>query len=309
MEIVYKPPTPIDVDSLSSLIHERRMGLNLSRREFAEMIGVVETTVRNWESDRTSPSRNDIVRMREGMRVAEEEREVLNLLLRTAGYPLLGECKEDYSGVKEQHGMSEGPAKTTEIIHKVVLPYLDEIKFSYLADRDTVEFVTPYRGTRYIVKVVDHETPDPSLSIAFMHIVRLDSMCEADALRICNYMNTKIKGKFLMFNDDRDLHYLLDVPLQSDSGPEAFKDGFEWALISAATFHEPLMKVRWAGADFEEALNSKQSGDLEEESKQSKTLDPDSSFDDYDKEKRMKTIQIARGGDNPGSQQLQDSVV
>ena len=258
---------PDVTNDLSLLVLERRKQLNLSRRAFAELVDVVETTVRNWESGRTKPSRNDIVRMREDRTVKNEEREVLNLLLSTAGYPILGEVKEDYSGVKGQHSMS----KTTELIQKVVLPFLDEDEFNYIANGDTVYFNFSYGGIWLGVKVRDHKTPVPLLSIYFTNIVRLDSdsVSEVDALRICNYMNglETTKGKFVMWN--RDLLYILDVPIQSNSGPQAFKDGFGWAFTSVMMFHKALMQFRWAGIDFVEALkaslNSEQSEESEDE--------------------------------------------
>lgn len=102
--------------TLGEFIRRRRIEKNLLAKELADLIGVTEDTVLNWEKDRTNPSQRLILILKERMNISpfdlieydvailEKQKSIINLI-RELGSITRAECQE-LLGLRQQYAQN-----------------------------------------------------------------------------------------------------------------------------------------------------------------------------------------------------------
>ncbi len=141
----------------------------------------------------------------------------------------------------------------TELLERIVIPYLKQEDFKFDVDDDKIRFSFTSSGIRFSIVVIDMENHDPLFRIIADGIVRFDRKQRSAALRLTNLLNGKIIGKFVL-TDELYMVYALETCVQKTCGPEAFKDALEYAVIPVVRYYPAIMRVRWANMPIRMAM-------------------------------------------------------
>ena len=131
------------------------------------------------------------------------------------------------------------------------------MEFQTLRD-DLVRIGLPFDEAGIVnFEIVDHE--NGALTIIVKDFVRFLEEQETYATEMCNKLNSKIHGKFLI-DEYRDVSYHLDFPVVETAGPSEFREAMIFAVSSFTRFYAVIMTVRWANATVEQALERREDG-------------------------------------------------
>ena len=149
----------------------------------------------------------------------------------------------------------------TELLQRTVLPHLEEYSLRHtLLDDSIIQVWLRHEEACFEVFTIDHEISDhPLLQIRFRDFVRFLDTQEAYAIDMCNKLNVRVPGKFVL-DGDGDLSYQLDCPAGKNSGPDDFKGMMVLALSSLMQAFPIVMMVRWANASVEQAIKRLKDG-------------------------------------------------
>ncbi len=149
----------------------------------------------------------------------------------------------------------------TELLKRTVIRYFDEQDIKYtVSGNDVVQTTLPTPEGVVRFWIIDHEFPKPLLEIRAPDFVRFPSTEEVNATSMCNKLNGKSVGKFVI-DDYRDVSYLLDCPVNENTTPDDFERLMLLAMSSFAKFYPIIMAVRWANATVEQAEQRQQGGE------------------------------------------------
>ena len=147
----------------------------------------------------------------------------------------------------------------TELLERTVIQLFEDRSLSFdLRRDDLVRVVMPLDDALVTFEILDHE--NGLLTIRASDFVRFTKDQEKYALELCNVLNSKAFGKFLM-DEYGDMSYNLDFPTTKSSGPEDFEPAFWISVASVDRFYTTIMTVRWANATIEQALERQGSGE------------------------------------------------
>jgi transcriptional regulator with XRE-family HTH domain len=102
--------------TLGEFIRRRRFEKNLLAKELADLIGVTEDTILNWEKDRTYPSQRKIILLKERLdidpfeliefngAISERQKSIINLITER-GSVTRRECQE-FLGLRQQYAQN-----------------------------------------------------------------------------------------------------------------------------------------------------------------------------------------------------------
>ena len=107
----------------------------------------------------------------------------------------------------------------TELLEQVVIKWFDEADVDYIVrGDDTVEITYPSSIGIITIHIYDHEYPVPALSIIVNDFVRFPPNEKAQAESMCNVLNRRVPGKFIV-DEDMALSYSIFFPLVRGTGP------------------------------------------------------------------------------------------
>jgi transcriptional regulator with XRE-family HTH domain len=103
-------------ETLGEFLRKRRLENDLLAKELADLIGVTEDTVLNWEKDRTTPSQRHILILKERLSIdpfelmdlgaiSERQKSILDLITER-GQITRGECQE-LLGLRQQYAQND----------------------------------------------------------------------------------------------------------------------------------------------------------------------------------------------------------
>ena len=123
----------------------------------------------------------------------------------------------------------------TELLQRAAIPHLEEYSLRHTLLKDSIIQVwLRQEGACFEVFIFDHEISEhPPLQIRFRHFVRFLDTQEAYAIDMCNKLNARVPGKFVL-DEDGDLSYQLDCPASKNSGPDDFKGMMVLPLVTYA---------------------------------------------------------------------------
>ena len=147
----------------------------------------------------------------------------------------------------------------TEFLERTAIQMFkdDSIVFQTLQD-DLVRIRLPIDGAGMVdFEILDHE--NGALTIRVQDFVRFPAEQGIYSSEVCNELNTKTYGKFLV-DEYRDVSYHLDLPVAETAGPSEFRPAMIFAVSSFAKYYPIIMTVRWANATVEQALERQEGG-------------------------------------------------
>ena len=149
---------------------------------------------------------------------------------------------------------------TTDLLDRLVVPFLEEHEFNYSAEDDTITFNFRHDGVPMHISVTDAGTETPILSIAIVDIVEFPAEQMMIAEQLANRLNLRRLGKF-MVTGDRRLLYALETCARDTTGTGTFKDIFELAVLTVAREYPALMMARWSKRSVEGAMTPPEAGE------------------------------------------------
>ena len=150
---------------------------------------------------------------------------------------------------------------TTELLERAVIRMFDDDGVVYeRVDDDCVEMMMPTEDSLIRMHILDHEIEPPMLTIRMVDFVRFPEERRGDALDICNTLNHRGIGKFVI-DKYGDISYRLDFPTPDSVGPDEFRHAMMLAVSWFVKMYPVVMKARWAGAEVEDELDRMQNED------------------------------------------------
>ena len=153
----------------------------------------------------------------------------------------------------------------TELLERTVVRMFedDSVIFETLAD-DLIQVTLPTEDTLVQIQVLDHEIEPPMLTIRMVDFVRFPEAAQDYALSVCNALNRKGIGKFVL-DEFGDMSFRLDFPTVDSAGPSEFRHAMILAVSWFSKMYPVVMKVRWADMTVDEALEFAEPPDDDEE--------------------------------------------
>ena len=144
----------------------------------------------------------------------------------------------------------------TELMERTVIRMFDDddVVYERLGD-DCVEMIMPTRDSLVRLQVLDQEIEPPLLTIRMVDFVRFPKDARDFAVSVCNELNLKGIGKFVI-DDYGDVSFRLDFPTIETAGPEEFRHGMILAVSWFSKMYPVVMKVRWADMTVEQAIDA-----------------------------------------------------
>ena len=148
----------------------------------------------------------------------------------------------------------------TEALLRTVIQMFDDDSLKYTLPRDdVVEIYLPTDEAGVIrIDIVDHE--NGCLTIGMRDFVRFSEESGAYGAEVCNRLNDKAYGKFVI-DEHRDVSYYLDFPVSDTAGPSEFRQAMIFAMSTFTWIYPVVMTVRWANATVDQAFERKESGE------------------------------------------------
>ena len=144
----------------------------------------------------------------------------------------------------------------TELLERTVIRMFDDDDVVYeRIDDDCVEMIMPTRDSLVRLQVLDREIEPPMLTIRVVDFVRFTDDKRDFAISMCNELNLKGIGKFVM-DKYGDVSFRMDYPAMDTSGPDEFRHTMILAVSWFSQIYPVVMKMRWADMSFEEALKT-----------------------------------------------------
>lgn len=144
----------------------------------------------------------------------------------------------------------------TELLERTVIRMFDDDDVVYeQIDDDCVELIMPTRDSLIRMQVYDREIEPPMLTIRVVDFVRFTEDKRDFAFSMCNELNMKGIGKFVM-DKYGDVSFRMDYPATDASGPDEFRHTMILAVSWFSQIYPVVMKMRWADMSFEEALKT-----------------------------------------------------
>ena len=147
----------------------------------------------------------------------------------------------------------------TELLERTAIQMFKADSLEFQTPRDDLVLISlPFdEGGIIDFEILDHE--NGALAINVKDFVRFLEGQETYATEMCNKLNNKTYGKFLI-DEYRDVSYHLDFPIAETAGPSEFREGMIFAVSSFAKYYPVIMTVRWANATVEQALERQEGG-------------------------------------------------
>ena len=143
----------------------------------------------------------------------------------------------------------------TDLLERLVMPALDDESIKYSVPHDfalTVKYMTEPAGSVEIY-VIDKEIEPPLIEFRALHIAKFPKERADYAATVCNRLNARVIGKFLV-DEIGDMEYQLEWPVLDGAQPGDAVRMLETALSGAVKFYPAIMKARWADIPIDEAL-------------------------------------------------------
>ena len=146
----------------------------------------------------------------------------------------------------------------TELLERTVIKMFDDddVVYDCVSD-DCVEMIMPTEDSLVRIHVLDHEIEPPMLTIRMVDFVRFPEDRKNDALDICNTLNHRGIGKFIL-DKYGDVSFRLDLPVADSVGADEFRNAMMLAVSWFVKMYPAVMKARWAGANVEDELERMQ---------------------------------------------------
>lgn len=153
----------------------------------------------------------------------------------------------------------------TELLERTVIKMFDDddVVYDCVSD-DCVEMIMPTEDSLVRIHVLDHEIEPPMLTIRMVDFVRFPEAAQDYALTVCNALNRKGIGKFVL-DEFGDMSFRLDFPTVDSAGPSEFRHAMILAVSWFSKMYPVVMKVRWADMTVDEALEFAEPPDDDEE--------------------------------------------
>ena len=151
---------------------------------------------------------------------------------------------------------------TTDLLDRLVVPFLEEHEFNYSAEDDTITFNFRHDGVPMHISVTGAGIDTPILTIAIVDIVEFPAEQQMIAVKLANSLNLRRLGKF-MLTGDRRLLYALETCVRDTTGTGTFKDIFELAVITVAREYPALMMARWSKRSVDGAMTTPEAGEVD----------------------------------------------
>lgn len=154
---------------------------------------------------------------------------------------------------------------TTELLERTVVRMFedDSVVFETLAN-DLVQVTLPTEDALVQIQVLDHEIEPPMLTIRMVDFVRFPEDARDYALTVCNALNRKGIGKFVL-DEFGDMSFRLDFPTVDSAGPSEFRHAMILAVSWFSKIYPVVMKVRWADMTVDEALEAAEAAEDEDD--------------------------------------------
>ena len=153
----------------------------------------------------------------------------------------------------------------TELLERTVIRMFDDddVVYERLGD-DCVEMIMPTRDSLVRLQVLDQEIEPPLLTIRVVDFVRFPEDGRDFAVSVCNELNLKGIGKFVV-DGYGDMSFRLDFPTAETAGPEEFRRAMILAVSWFSKMYPVVMKVRWADMTVEQAIDAIETAERKED--------------------------------------------
>ncbi len=150
----------------------------------------------------------------------------------------------------------------TELLERIIIRHFDEQSVTYSTLRhDVVEIRLPPSIGGYHLQIVDHEFSEPLIEFGVTYMVRFPENQVPYALTMCNKINRLAVGKFSV-GEDGDVSYSLDWPVSDSAQPDDVRRMLTFVTMIVSKFYPVIMRVRWANATVEQALERQDNGGI-----------------------------------------------
>lgn len=142
----------------------------------------------------------------------------------------------------------------TELLERTAIKHFKERSLKYgVLREDVIQIGVRTSKVDLYLFVVDHEFEPPLIEIRVLNIAKFPVERGAIARTMCNVLNARTVGKFLL-DADGDLSFRFDCPVGKDSGPDDFGGIMELTLWAINKHYPGIMRICWGNAPIDKAL-------------------------------------------------------
>lgn len=141
-----------------------------------------------------------------------------------------------------------------DLLNEVVVPFMRSNRIMHLRSDRGVEFTARHESNSFVGSVFSAE----GVMIIVINDIALFPSGDSYVYEISNAMNFRGPGKFVAAHASPSIgtriNFILEMFVSGEFGQREFRHVLESALSSAANFREPLMRVRYGGMTWEQAV-------------------------------------------------------